>query len=258
MSNPPIRDWSGKRVWILGASSGIGAALARELARRGAWVALSARRREPLEVMAKQLPDALALPCDATDSRQIAAACEALRARWGGIDLALYAAGVWHPVLAAGLEAQAIDETLDVNLRAPMHFAASMVPLLRAQGHGAIAFIGSVSAYRALPRALLYGASKAALSYFAETLHIELAPAGIGVHLISPGFVDTPMTAVNDFPMPALMTPEAAVQAIVNGFAGSDFEIHFPKRLSRPLRWARLLPDSLYFYLVRRLTATSQ
>jgi NAD(P)-dependent dehydrogenase (short-subunit alcohol dehydrogenase family) len=255
MSNPPLRDWRGKRVWILGASSGIGAAVARAVAQRGARVALSARRREPLEQLAIALPDAIALPCDATRREQIDAACAALQERWAGIDLALYAAGVWHPASAEhGLRTRDIDETIDINLRAPMHFAASVLPLLRAQGRGAIAFVGSVSAYRALPRALLYGASKSALAYFAATLHMELAPAGIGVHLISPGFVATPMTAANDFPMPALMSADAAAQAILAGLAGGAFETHFPKRLSRPLRWARCLPDRIYFPLVRALT----
>lgn len=255
--NPPIPTWRDRRVWILGASSGIGAGLARELAARGARVAVSARRRDLLDELAATLPGGLALPCDALDAEQLAAAHAQLIARWGGIDLAIYAAGVWHPVTAMEMRRDKIDETLDINLRGAMYFAASVVPGLVTQGAGAIAFIGSVAGYRALPRALLYGSSKAALAYFAATLHLELAPAGIGVHLVSPGFVATPMTANNDFPMPGIMALDAAVAEIVAGLEGGAFEIHFPKRLSRPLRWARLLPDRWYFPLVRRLTATS-
>lgn len=257
MSNPYITDWKRRRVWILGASSGIGAALARELAARGAQVAISARSQDKLDELAATMPGAIALPCDAADADQVSAAHAELLARWGGIDLAIYAAGVWHPVTAMELRRDRIDATLDINLRGAMYFAATVVPGLITQGTGAIAFIGSVAGYRALPRALLYGSSKAALAYFAATLHLELAPAGIGVHLVSPGFVETPMTAQNEFPMPAIMTVDTAVGEIVAGLEGGAFEIHFPKRLSRPLRWARLLPDRWYFPLVRRLTAGS-
>jgi NAD(P)-dependent dehydrogenase (short-subunit alcohol dehydrogenase family) len=258
MSNPAISDWTNRRVWILGASSGIGAALARELAARGARVAVSARRRDPLQVLAKDLPHSLVLVCDASDPQQIATAAAKLQAKWGGIDMAIYAAGVWYPMDASELGAEAIDATLDINLRGAMHFAATLIPLLRQAGSGALAFIGSVAGYRALPRAVVYGTSKAALAYFAATLHLELTPAGIGVYLVSPGFVDTPMTVSNDFPMPAMIPPDQAAQEIVAGFASSDFEIHFPKRLTRPMRWARMLPDGLYFPLVRKLTGATR
>ncbi len=251
MSNPRIRDWQGRRVWILGASGGIGAALARELAGRGARVAVSARRGEALAALAGELPGALPWPCDAADPGSVRVAAAAIAAAWGGIDLAIYNAGVWHPSRADRLEAAAIDATVDINLRAPMHFAAAVLPHL-APG-GSLAFVGSVSAYRALPRAALYGASKAGLAYFAAALHLELAPRGIGVFLISPGFVDTPMTQVNRFAMPGLMSAAAAARAIAAGFARGAFEIHFPRRLSWPLRWMRLLPDAAYFPLVRRL-----
>jgi NAD(P)-dependent dehydrogenase (short-subunit alcohol dehydrogenase family) len=254
VSNPRLRDWSGRRVWILGASSGIGEALARELAGQGARLALSARRADALAALSATLPGSLVLLCDAAQPATMRQAHGELVRQWDGIDLAVYAAGVWHPRAVADLDGDAIDATLDINLRGAMHFAATVLPGLRERGAGAIAFIGSVSAYGALPQACLYGASKAGLAYFAATLHLELAPKGVGVFLVSPGFVDTPMTAANDFPMPAMMAPDAAAGEILAGLAGGDFEIHFPKRLSRPLRWARLLPDSLYFPLTRALT----
>jgi short-subunit dehydrogenase len=254
MSNPRLRDWQGRRVWILGASSGIGEALARELVGQGARLALSARRADRLAALGATLPGSLVLPCDAAQPPTMRPVHRELLQRWGGIDLAVYAAGIWHPAAAQDIGPDAIDATLNVNLRGAMHFAAMVLPGLRERGAGAIAFIGSVSAYGALPQASLYGASKAGLAYFAATLHLELAPQGIGVFLVSPGFVDTPMTAVNDFPMPAMMAPAAAAREIVAGLHAGNFEIHFPKRLSRPLRWARLLPDSLYFPLARALT----
>jgi short-subunit dehydrogenase len=252
--NSRLLDWRGRRVWILGASSGIGAALARELAGRGARLALSARRPDELARLAAELPDAIALPCDAARPTSIEGVAAQIVEKWQGIDLALYAAGVWHPVAAAEIDAARIDATLDVNLRGAMHFAATVVPRLLAQGHGAIAFVGSVAGYRPLPRAALYGTSKAALAHFAGTLHLELAPRGIEVFLINPGFVATPMTAANDFPMPAMIDADAAAREIVAGLGRRRFEIHFPRRLSWPLKLLSLLPDALYYPLVRHFT----
>jgi short-subunit dehydrogenase len=258
--NPRITDWQGLRVWIVGASSGIGEALARDLAARGARVALSARRRELLDRLAAELPESLALPCDAADPAALAAAACRLDELWQGIDVAIYAAGVWHPVSATEFDGARIDATLDINLRGAMHFAAVLAPRLLRRGEGtaghgrALAFVGSVAGYRPLPRALLYGTSKAALNYFAGALHLDLAPRGVGVFLINPGFVETPMTAVNDFPMPGQVTVERAVREIVAGFARGSFEIHFPRRLSWTLKALGLLPDGLYFPLMRKLT----
>lgn len=249
--NRPIRDWQGRRVWILGASSGIGEALARELAGRGARVALSARRAARLDALCDEIPGAIAVSCDAAHIADIEAACTQVIAGLGGIDLAIYAAGVWHPQPAGALDPAAIDATLAVNLAAPMHFCRLVVPALRHRS-GALALVGSVAGYRPLPQAALYGSSKAALNYFAGTLHLELSPA-VGVFLINPGFVDTPMTQTNRFHMPALMPVADAARAIVAGFAAGDFEIHFPKRFTRTLRAARHLPDALYFPLARRL-----
>jgi short-subunit dehydrogenase len=254
---PHPGDWRGKRVWILGASSGIGAELARELAGRGARLALSARRQAELQRLAAQLPGAIALPCDAARPATIAGAAAEIAERWQGLDLAVYAAGVWHPASATEIDAARIDATLDVNLRGAMHFAAAVVPRLLAQGHGAIAFVGSVAGYRPLPRAALYGTSKAALAHFAGTLHLELAARGIEVFLINPGFVATPMTAANDFPMPAMIGADAAAREIVAGLTRGRFEIHFPRRLSWPLKLLSLLPDALYYPLVRRFTGVA-
>jgi NAD(P)-dependent dehydrogenase (short-subunit alcohol dehydrogenase family) len=253
--NPKINHWQGQRVWILGASSGIGEALARALTARGARVAVSARRAAALKQLVSELPDGLglALPCDAGIPTEVAAAMATLQQRWGGVDLAIYAAGIWEPASADHFTPAQIDSTLDINLRAPMHFAHQTVPHLIAQGTGAIAFISSVAGYRPLPQALLYGTSKAALNYFAGTLHLDLAPRGVGVFLINPGFVDTPMTAVNRFRMPAIISAERAAQEIIKGFTAGDFEIHFPKRFTRSLRALGWLPDSLYYPLVRKM-----
>ena len=252
--NRPIRDWRAQRVWILGASSGIGAALAQALLAKGARVALSARRGDELARLAGTTGNALALPLDLADAAAFAGALERLMRAWGGLDLVVFCAGTWTPMAATRLDADAIARTLVVNLQAPMSACATLVPRLLARGGGAIAFVSSVSGYRGLPQAAAYGASKAGLSHFAETLHLELAPRGISVYLINPGFVATPMTAGNAFRMPALITPEEAADEILAGLARSGFEIHFPRRFTFWLKLLRLLPYRVYFPLARRLT----
>lgn len=265
--NAPIREWSERRVWIVGASSGIGEALALELARRGARLALSARGRERLEAVcaacdAAARPahhtdppaPALALALDLSRVDELVRARDQLLAAWGGVDLVVFNAGTYRPLRAWELSAQAVRETLETNLVGTMSATAAVLPTLLAQGEGAIALVGSVAGYGGLPKATVYGPSKAALINFAEVLHLDLSQRGIGVFLIDPGFVATPLTAQNDFAMPALQTPAQAAAAIVDGFARGDFEIHFPKRFTRVLKLLQLLPRRLYFALIRRAT----
>lgn len=252
--NAPIRDWQGQRVWLMGASSGIGEALARALAAAGACVALSARRAERIATIARDLPGALVLPCDATDAAAIAQTRDRLAAAWGGVDVAIYLAGDYAPMRAWDYAPQAAAHMVAVNFAGAMTFAAALAPLLLKQGAGQIAFVSSVAGYRGLPKALVYGPTKAALINFAETLWLDLAPRGVGVRVINPGFVATPLTAQNDFAMPALITPQQAADEILRGFATDAFEIHFPKRFTRLLKLLRLLPHRLYFPLIRRLT----
>ena len=249
--NPKITDWRGKRVWLLGASSGIGAALARELAGRGARLALSGRDGEKLKALA--VADALLLPCDVTDAASVAAARASLRGAMGGIDLVVYLAGDYVPLGAGDFDLERAEKIIDVNFRGAMRLSANMLPDLLAEG-GGIAFVASVAGYRGLPKALAYGPGKAALIHFAECLHLELAPKGIGVWIINPGFVATRLTEKNEFDMPALMTPEAAALATIDGFGTGHFEIHYPKRFTRLMKLLALLPYGWYFPLVRRVT----
>ncbi|MCU0989988.1 MAG: SDR family NAD(P)-dependent oxidoreductase [Xanthomonadales bacterium] len=248
--NPKITAWSGKRVWLVGASSGIGAALAGELARRGARVALSARSVDKLRALG--IDGALLLPCDATDTASLAAAHKRLLAAWSGVDLAIYLAGDYVPMRAADFDLAVAEQIVSVNFNGAMRLAATVLPDLPVGG--GIAFVASVAGYRGLPKALAYGPGKAALIHFAECLHLDLAPQGIGVWVVNPGFVATQLTARNDFAMPALLTPEAAALATVDGFRTGKFEIHYPKRFTRVMKLLALLPYGLYFPLVRRLT----
>ena len=253
--NPRIADWQDRRVWIVGASSGIGAALARALVARGARVAVSARSAEPLAALSAEHPGrVLAVPCDATKPNAAAAALAEIVGRWEGVDLAVYAAGAYVPQRTWELTPDAVRTQFGVNVIAACDWAGAVVPRLLAQGGGGIALVSSVAGYRALPRAAAYGATKAALIHLAEALYLDLAPRGIAVHLVNPGFVRTPLTAGNDFEMPALIEPEEAAAEIVRGFERGRFEIHFPRRFTVWLKLLRLLPYRWYFPVVHRLT----
>ncbi|UCV03127.1 SDR family NAD(P)-dependent oxidoreductase [Dechloromonas denitrificans] len=249
--NPKITEWQGRRVWLVGASSGIGAALARDLAGRGARLALSGRDGGKLQAL--EIANALVLPCDATDTASLGAAHQVLVTTMGGVDLVLYLAGDYVPMQAAGFDLELAEKVVAVNFTGAMRLAATVLPDLLGAG-GGIAFCASVAGYRGLPKALAYGPGKAALIHFAECLHLELAPKGIGVWVINPGFVATRLTAKNDFNMPALLTPEQAAVATLDGFRRGKFEIHYPKRFTWVMKLLALLPYAWYFPLVRRFT----
>lgn len=248
--NPKITDWNGRRVWLVGASSGIGAALAHELARRGARLAVSARNADRLRAL--DIASARLLPCDATDAASLAAARSELLAAWGGVDLVIYLAGDYAPMRADGFDQAAAEQILAVNFLGAMRLTATVLGDLPAGG--GIALVASVAGYRGLPRALAYGPGKAALIHFAECLYFDLAPKRIGVWLVNPGFVATRLTAKNDFDMPALLTPAQAALAMVDGFRTGAFEIHFPKRFTVVMKLLSHLPYRWYFPLVRRMT----
>ncbi len=248
--NPKLRTWAGRRVWLVGASAGIGAALARALAQRGARLALSARGKTQLEAL--QLSDALLLPCDSTDAANLASARQALMAAWGGVDLVVYLAGNYVPMRADSLDLASAESVIEVNFNGALRLVATVLPDLRA-GAG-IALVASVAGYRGLPNALAYGPGKAALIHLAQCLYLDLHGQGIGVWLINPGFVATRLTERNDFDMPALLTPERAAQDIIDGLASGCFEIHFPKRFTRLVKLLSHLPYRWYFPLVRRIT----
>ena len=252
--NRPIRDWQGKRIWIVGASTGIGAALARSLHATGARLALSARNREKLVELSTGWPTALCLPLDVTDPAALDQAGKRILEAWGGIDLVVLNAGTYAAVRAWELDPQAARQTVETNLLGVINAVAACLPSMLRQGSGAIAIVGSVAGYRGLPNAIVYGATKSALINFCETLYLDLQPKGIDVFLISPGFVETPLTAQNRFRMPALISADEAARRIIGGFAKGSFEIHFPQRFTLWLKLLELLPYRLYFALVRRFT----
>jgi len=253
--NRHIRDWRGLRVWVVGASSGIGAGLAAELLARGARVAVSARRASELErLAAAHGAQAMAVPLDVTDAAAVAPALQRVVSAWGGVDLVVLCSGTHQPVRAWDLDASEARRLVDVNVNGVFNCLQPVVGQLLQQGCGGVAVVSSVAGYGGLPTALVYGATKAALINLAETLYLDLAPRGIGVYVINPGFVKTPLTDRNTFAMPALISVEDAAASIIAGFARGDFEIHFPRRFTLWLKLLRLLPYRWYFALVRRGT----
>jgi NAD(P)-dependent dehydrogenase (short-subunit alcohol dehydrogenase family) len=251
--NPPITDWRGQRVWLVGASSGIGAALAQALHTRGAQVLVSARGVAALDVFVQAHPGAQAWPLDVTDADAVAQATRAILAR-GPLDLVVYCAGHYRGMRASALDLPELRRHLAINYEGALHLVHALVPALLARGRGHISLVSSVAGFRGLPKSLAYGPTKAALTHLAENLYLDLAPAGLGVSVVHPGFVRTPLTAQNDFEMPALITPDQAAQAMLTGWARGRFEIHFPKRFTVWMKLLRLLPYRPFFALVRRAT----
>ena len=251
--NPPIIDWRGKTVWIIGASTGIGRATAAALHSQGARVVVSARDAHALDVFVQQHPGCQALALDATDPQAVHAAAARLLGE-GPLDCVLYCAGHYQAMGAAALNLPDMLRHCEVNYFGALYALDAVLPALLARGAGHISLVGSVAGYRGLPQSLAYGPTKAALINLAENLYLDLHPKGIGVSIINPGFVQTPLTAGNQFVMPALLTPEQAATAILQGWARGAFEIDFPKRFTLWMKALRALPNRAFFYLVRRAT----
>ncbi|MES2718914.1 MAG: SDR family NAD(P)-dependent oxidoreductase [Pseudomonadota bacterium] len=254
--NPRITDWRGQHVWLVGASTGIGRATAARLHALGARVTVSARGAAALDGFVAAHPGARALPLDATDAGALHRAADQLLAEDGRIDLALYCAGHYRAMQAGNFDLAEALRHQQINYVGALNLLDAVLPaLLRQAAAGApahLSLVASVAGYRGLPNALAYGPTKAALINLAEVLYLDLQARGVGVSLINPGFVETPLTAQNSFHMPALMRPEDAALAMVAGWEQGDFEIHFPKRFTRLLKALRPLPDGLYFGAIRR------
>jgi NAD(P)-dependent dehydrogenase (short-subunit alcohol dehydrogenase family) len=256
--NPRLNHWAGKTVWLLGASTGIGRATASALHAAGARVVVSARSAALLDEFVAAHPGSLAMPVDALDVAGLHQAVAGIVRRFARVDLTVYCAGYFRPLSADTFDLAEAKRHLDVNYVGALNLLDALLPQLRLQTRqgsgGHLSLVSSVAGYRGLPKALGYGPSKAALTHFAEALYLDLHEQGLGVSVIHPGFVATPMTAQNDFPMPAQITPEQAAQAMLAGWAAGEFEIHFPKRFTRAMKLLRALGDGLYFRIVSRAT----
>ncbi|HQX89991.1 MAG: SDR family NAD(P)-dependent oxidoreductase [Moraxellaceae bacterium] len=253
--NPAIRDWSSQRVWVVGASSGIGQALSKSLLERGAKVAISARKEQPLAFLAESFPEsALAVPFDVNQESGWHSAHENITRTWGGIDIMVFCAAAYTPMHAWELDVHVATGMIDTNISGAIKGLAAVLPDMLKSGSGHISLVASVAGYMGLPKSLIYGPTKAALINMAESLYLDVHERGIGVSVINPGFVDTPLTKGNDFKMPSLITPETAAGEIIRGFEKGLFEIHFPKKFTAWLRLIRRLPYSLRFRLLSKVS----
>lgn len=247
-------------LWITGASTGIGRAVALRYARAGWTVAASARDASALAALAADasgLPGRIMpVPLDVTDLAACKAVVERIERESGAIDSAILNAGTHLPVDARTFSSQTFRKLFEVNVFGAVHGIEALLPVMLARRRGQIAIVASVAGYRGLPTASAYGASKAALINMAEALHLDLAGQGVDVRLVCPGFVKTPLTDRNPFPMPFLMEADAAADRMFRGLSeGRSFEITFPRRFTWFLKVLERLPYALYFPLVKRATS---
>jgi short-subunit dehydrogenase len=233
-------ELGGTRIWVTGASSGIGAALARELADRGASVAISARSEDRLRAVAGERMTVV--PVDVTDRAATVAAGAAVREALGGLDVAVLNAGTWSQFDVTHWDSQAFADHLQINIMGTVHALEAVVPTMLAEGRGRIVGTASVAGYRGMPGSEAYGTTKAALLNLFEALRGSLGPRGIVVQTVSPGFVRTPMTDRNTFPMPFLISAEEAATAIADGIERDKAEVVFPFPMMLTMKAARLLP----------------
>ncbi len=241
-----------KTVWITGAGTGIGRELALQLARAGTCVAASGRKRAELDALAAAHPGITPFPLDVTDQAACRDIHDRIERELGVPDLVVMSAGIWVLMDAIDYSAGEAARVMAVNYQGAVNTAAAALPSMQARRRGQLCFMGSVAGYRGIPRAALYSASKAAVIAHAEGLRTDLARSGIAVSVVNCGFVRTPMTAVNDFPMPHIIEADDAARRIIRGLASRRFEIAFPWPVVLQTKLVRLLPYRLYFALMGR------
>ena len=233
----------GRHYWLVGASEGLGRALALELTGRGAHLTVSARSEGRLKDLARDVgTDVQVLPLDVTDTDAVARAADEI----GDIDGIVYLAGYYEPMKAGDWDPEAVETMMDVNLMGAVRVLGRIVPAFAARGSGHIVVTGSLSGYRGLPGAIGYGASKSALMHLTETIRSDLWHTGVKVQLINPGFIRTRLTDKNDFNMPFLMDADEAAKRFADAMEGDRFKTDFPWLFSLLFRFSRWLPQGLY------------
>lgn len=254
-SNTPITDWSDRHVWIIGASEGIGLALAQALKLQKAQLTVSARNEKRLQ---QEFSDkARILPMDVSSNEDVSKVMDFLIQQETVPDTVFWLPAVYHPGGILSLDPEATQQRLHTNLLSAFNLFPRIVrywssnPLIRKQYHWS--WFSSLAAYRGLPNASDYGASRAAISHLAQSSHLELKRHNIDISLISPGFVNTRLTEKNEFKMPLLMSPKRAAQLTLKGLKSGNFETHFPKRMSLLFKFLNILPIDLYLKLMRVL-----
>jgi short-subunit dehydrogenase len=244
-----------KTVWITGAGKGIGRALALKMASEGWTVAASARTVVDLESLISEsgCDRVHAFPLDITDSKANRVVLGEIEEKLGPVDLAVLNAGTHRPMSATDFDVETVRGLVETNLMGTVNGLGALLPVFRNRRQGRIAVVSSVAGYRGLPTSAAYGATKAALINMCEALKPELDREGVSLSLINPGFVETPLTDENEFPMPFLVTSEAAADTIYKGLMAEKFEIVFPWRFAVVMKLLRLLPNRLLFALTSRM-----
>lgn len=243
-----MKDISGKNIWIIGASSGIGQALAEELAGQGAKLILSARNEEKLKEVELDLKgEHSILPLDVKNTIELNAAAQSI----DRIDSVIFMAAIYSSPSEKKKDLKTIHQTIEINIGGAYNTVDAVLPIFEKQKYGQIVLCGSVAGYRGLPYGQPYCSTKAAMINYAESLKIELEDKNIDVKLISPGFVKTPLTDKNEFDMPMIIEPEQAARSIVKGLTSRKFEIHFPKGFTYIMKFINILPRFIYFPLAR-------
>ncbi|MBU3262148.1 MULTISPECIES: SDR family NAD(P)-dependent oxidoreductase [Roseovarius] len=237
----------GKTYWIVGASEGLGRALAQALDTAGARLILSARSGERLTSLASTLRDATALEMDVTDPATIARAMNLA----GAVDGVIYSAGQYTPMKAQNWDATAVEAMCEVNFLGAVRLLGHVVPRFAKENRGHIVLIGSLAGFRGLPGAIGYGASKAALMHLGETIYADLRRTGVKVQVVNPGFIKTRLTDKNDFRMPFIQTPEEAAADVLAAMQSGRFSTSFPAPFSWLFRVGQILPSSLFYRIFR-------
>ena len=242
-----------KKIWITGASSGIGKSVAEKFANEGWKVAVSARRKELLDELAKN-PNIVSFPLDVTNRNQINEVFKNILDNFGELDICLFSSGTYEPKDEQNIDPDKIKNVINVNFLGVIDCVKSVERYFKEKKSGHISIVSSIAGYRGIPNSSGYGPSKAALTNFSESIYFDFKKFGVRVSVVSPGFIKTPLTDKNEFPMPFLKTPEYAAEKIFNGLVKSSaFEIHFPKGLTLTLKFLRILPYRLYLFLVDKL-----
>ncbi len=244
------RPW--KCVWITGASTGIGRELALLLAREGATVAVSARSEDNLKEMQALHPAIKPYPLDVMDADRVARVFAAIERDHGPVDLAVLNAGIWQPMLVSDFSAEKAKTSMGVNYFGVLHALEPVMRAMTNRGRGHIAIVSSVAGYRGLMKGAAYSPTKAALISLCESLYLSLERKGVKLSVINPGFVKTPMTDVNTFPMPFIVTVDEAVQTIADGLARGKYEIVFPFRMALLMKALRIVPNRVFFWIIGR------
>ena len=244
-----------KVIWITGGGTGIGKAVAIKFANQGWNVAISGRRENILKEVEDINPNIKSFPLDVNDKGKCFEIMKNIKEEFGDIDICFFSTGTWDPKKEREIDVEQIEKVFKVNFFGTLNCIKSVEDHFRNRKNGIITIVSSIAGYKGLPNSTGYGPSKAALNNLAESLYFDFGRYNVRVCLVSPGFIKTPMTDKNDFKMPFLKTPEYSADKIYNGLINSNkFEIHFPKSLTLILKFFKIIPDRLYFYLVKKMT----